>query len=210
MQMKQIARAVVAAAALASVGSAFAATANGTVSLDAATMAANGVTAVAIGNDTYNSTSGILTAPIDAANTTASFVDFGNADGFTLSFDVLGFPQTATFSNFSFNIANKTLFGNLVGGGLVASKIAYNTGGALLNAGTVTTVNGVTTASNFTLAPELAAYLTSKNIQPSQLAAATSVVKSIAMPSAVPEPSTYAMVLLGLGGIALAARRKKA
>jgi PEP-CTERM motif len=208
MQMKQIARAVVAAAALASAGSAFAA--NATVSLDAPTMAANGVTAVAIGNDTYNSASGILTAPIDATKTTASFVDFGNADGFTLSFDVFGLPQTATFSNFSFDIASKTLFGNLTGTGVLASKLAYNTGGALLSAGSVITANGVTTASNFSLAPALSAYLTSKNIQPSQVAAATGVVKSIAMPSAVPEPSTYAMVLLGLGGIALAARRKKA
>jgi PEP-CTERM motif len=205
MKMKQVSRAVVAAAALASAGSVFAATS--TVSLDAASMAANGVTASALGTASYNTSSGILTANLDSANTTASLIDYVNADGFKLAFKILGFSQTASFADFSYDVATKTIMGDLVGTGVIAGVLNYQNGG-LLTAGTVTNTNGTLVASNFSVSPSLAAYLESNDISTAQLSSVTSVIKSVSMPSPVPEPSTYALMLLGLGGIAVAARRK--
>ena len=121
MKMKQISRAVVAAAALASAGSVFAATS--TVSLDAASMAANGVTATALGTASYNSGSGVLIANLDSTKTTASLIDYVNADGFKLAFAILGFPQTASFADFSYDVATKTILGDLVGTGVIAGTL---------------------------------------------------------------------------------------
>lgn len=204
--IKTISRAAVAVAAAVAAHGAMAA--NATVKLDAAALVTNSVTATALGSASYASGTGILTTPITSQ--TASFVDFGNSDGFKLAFDILGFPQTVSFSNFGYNVTTKTLTGNLVGSGLVASKIDY-INGDLLVAGTVSTVNNVLTASNFTLSSSLSTYLTSKSINPTQLSAALGVLQSVSIPvtPAVPEPSTYALMGLGLVGISLIARQKR-
>lgn len=204
--IKTISRAAVAVAAAVAAHGAMAA--NATVKLDAASLLANEVTATALGASTYASGTGLLTAPISSQ--TASFVDFGNSDGFKLAFAVLGFPQTVSFSNFGYNVTTKTLTGNLVGTGIVASSINYLSGD-LLVAGSVSTVNNVLTASNFTLSSSLSTYLTSKNINPTQLSAALGVLQSVSIPvtPAVPEPSTYALMGLGLVGISLIARQKR-
>lgn len=208
ISIKQISRTVLALAATLAVGSAMAASA--TVELNAPLMTANGVTATAIGNDTYNGSTGVLTAPISAGQT-ATFADFGNADGFSLAFKLLGFPQTIAFSNFGFDSLTRTLSGNLLGGGLVLSKINY-VGGDLLSAGTSTIVGNDIVYSNFTVSTQLSDYLTSIDVDTNQLSAVTSVVKTISIPSvsAVPEPSAYALMGLGLVGIALATRKRRA
>lgn len=203
--IKTISRAAVAVAAAVAAHGAMAA--NATVKLDAASLVTNDVTATALGSASYASGTGILTTPISSQ--TASFVDFGNSDGFKLAFDVFGLPQTVSFSNFGYNVTTKTLTGNLVGTGVLASKIDY-TNGDLLIAGTVSTVNNVLTASNFTLSSSLSTYLTSKSINPTQLSAALGVLQSVSIPvAAVPEPSTYALMGLGLVGISLIARQKR-
>jgi hypothetical protein len=203
----QISRLALAAAALAAASGAMAA--NGTVSLDAATITTNGITVATVGADSYNATTGTLTAPIDAANTKGTVTDFGNADGFNLLFTVFGLPQTLAFSNFSFDTATKALSGNLVGTGAIVSKLNY-LNGEMLTATSLVTSGSTKVASGFTLSTALSNYLTAQGIAPSQVSAVTGVVKSVTVPAAVPEPTTYALMGLGLVGIALVARKRQA
>lgn len=205
--VQKIARAAVALAAALAANVTMAATA--TVLLDAPLMATNGVTATAVGTNTYTSSSGKLLATIDAANTSGDIIDFGNADGFKLAFDIFGLGQTATFSNFSFNTETGVLSGNLLGTGVIAGVLNY-TNGDLLTAGSLFEVGDTLVASGFSVSAGFASYLQSKNISTAQLSAVTSVLKSVTVPvtPAVPEPSTYAMMGVGLVGIALMARRK--
>jgi hypothetical protein len=204
--LNQISRLALAAAALAAASGAMAA--NGTVSLDAATITANGISVATIGADSYNATTGTLTAPIDAANTKGTVTDFGNADGFNLGFSVFGLPQTLAFSNFSFDSATKALSGNLVGTGALVAKLNF-LNGEMLTATSVVTTGATQVASGFVLSAALTNYLTAQGITPSQVSAVAGVVKSVTVP-AVPEPSTYALMGLGLVGIALAARKRAA
>jgi len=203
----QISRLALAAAALAAASGAMAA--NGTVQLNAPLMTTNGVTATPVGADSYNSATGALTIVGDAANSTASLIDFGNLDGFKLDFDILGLAQAVTFSNFSYDVASKTLRGNLLGDGLLVAKINYVAGDLLIAASAVPSGSNIV-ASGFTVAPALTAYLTSVKVNASQLSAVTTVVQSVTLPTAVPEPTTYALMGLGLVGIALVARKRQA
>lgn len=207
--MKTLSRAAVAVAAAVAASGAMAA--NGTVQLDTSVIAANSLTVSSLGADTYSSSTGVLTAPIDAANTTASLIDFGNNDGFSISLTVFFAKQTLSFTNFSYNVTNNTLYGTLLGSGSLLSGISFT--GDLLTAGTTSIANSVLTASNFSVSSGLTSYLTSAGVSTSSLSAITSSIKSVNLPvtstPAVPEPSTYAMLGLGLVGVALVARRKK-
>lgn len=203
--IKTISRAAVAVAAAVAAHGAMAA--NATVQLDTTVLSA--YTIKGVGADTYNSSTGLLTAPIDASKTTASLIDFGNSDGFSLSATVLFSTQTLSFTNFSYNVATKTLFGTLGGSGSLLSGISFT--GDLLTAGTTSTVNNVLTASNFSVSTGLAAYLTTAGLATSYQTTIASSIKSVSIPvtAAVPEPSTYALMGLGLVGISLIARQKR-
>jgi hypothetical protein len=203
--IKTISRAAVAVAAAVAASGAMAA--NATVSLDTSVLST--YTVKGVGADTYNSSTGILTAPIDAANTTASLIDFGNNDGFSLSMTVLFSTQTLSFTNFSYNVTNKTLYGTLSGAGSLLSGVSFT--GDLLVAGTSGTASNVLTASNFSVASGLGAYLTNAGLSASYQTTIASSIKSVSVPvtAPVPEPSTYALMGLGLVGISLIARQKR-
>jgi hypothetical protein len=203
--IKTVSRAAVAVAAAMAAHGAMAA--NATVKLDTSVLSS--YTVAGVGADTYNASTGTLTAPIDAANTTASLIDFGNNDGFSLSLTVLFAKQTLSFTNFSYNVNNKTLYGTLKGTGSLLSDVSFT--GDLLVAGTSSTASNVLTASSFSVASGLGAYLTDAGLSASYQTTIASSIKSVSVPvtPAVPEPSTYALMALGLAGISLIARQKR-
>ena len=204
--IKNISLAAVALAAAMATSGAMAA--NASVQLDTSVLSS--YTIKSVGSDTYSSSTGILTAPIDATNTTATLIDFGNSDGFSLGFTFLG-AQTLSFTNFSYNLSTKTLSGSLSGAGSLVSDIAYT--GSLFVAGTSSTANSVLTASNFSVASSFATYLSGVRLSTANQTTIASSIKSLSIPvtsaPAVPEPSTYALMGLGLVGIALIARQKR-
>jgi hypothetical protein len=207
--IKTISRAAIAVAAAVAAHGAIAA--NATVQLDTSVISANSLTVAAIGADTYSSSTGKLIAPVDAANTTASLVDFGNSDGFSISLTVFFAKQTLAFTNFSYNLTNNTLYGTLKGSGSLLSDISFT--GDLLTANNTVTAGSILTASNFSVAAGLTSYLTSAGVSTTSLSAITSSIQSVALPvtaaPAVPEPSTYALMGLGLVGISLISRQKR-
>ncbi|RRR99992.1 PEP-CTERM sorting domain-containing protein [Aquabacterium soli] len=203
--IKTISRAAVAVAAAVAAHGAMAA--NATVQLDTSVISANSLTVAAIGADTYSSSTGVLTAPVASASN--KVVDFGNSDGFSISLTVLFAKQTLSFTNFAYDLTTNTLFGTLTGSGSLLSGIAFT--GDLLKAGTTSSTNSILTASNFGVSAGLTAYLTTAGVSTASLSSITSSIKSVSVPTApaVPEPSTYALMGLGLVGISLIARQKR-
>jgi hypothetical protein len=197
---------IVASVALA-VASVAASAATSAVSVDATYLTTNKLTLAGTGGSTY--TTGSLVIPVTTA--TQLLIDFVDAAGFSVKTSGL-LSGTATFSNLTIDVATGTVFGDMIGSGLLAG-LAY-TGGQDLLTGTVSGLGTSTlTFSNFAVSSGFGAFLTDAGASPSAVPVG-SIVKSITVSGvavpAVPEPSTYAMLLLGLGGIAVAARRKQA
>lgn len=201
------------------------------VAIDTALLTANNITITAVGANTFNAATSVLTTPIatvaTSTNPGAAQINFGDADGFALKVGTFG---TLTFSDFTFDAATNTLVGDLKGSGLFLGGISY-LDGALLTASSVagnvgtdplTAVTNSATArplylasTSFAMAAGLSDYLSGLGLDPATIPVGQ-IVKSInigsapVIPPAVPEPSAYALMGLGLVGIALATRKRRA
>jgi hypothetical protein len=199
-----------------------------TVTFDTTKLASNSFTATALGNSTYNSSTGVLTdsiASVSLGTTGAGTVAYNATSGIGLTTSI-AFVGTVNvnLTNFFYNFADNTLYGDVFVTAL-GSNLSYASQAILVaanEAGTLGTSNlnsatSSTTArdlnmslSSFTLAADLSTKLGNAVTFVSWLpGAVTGVnVKTTATPS-VPEPSTYALMGIGLLGVAIA-RRKKA
>ncbi|MEY4764024.1 MAG: hypothetical protein RI907_697 [Pseudomonadota bacterium] len=209
---------------------------NATVVVDSATIAANlqGYTIGTVGSATYNATTGVMTEPVSAVTTAtnpgAMMVALDSASG--LKFTKSGAP-TITLSGFTIDASTGELIGSLkVTQGiftvlnvqnqsvLKATSFASSLGtdiGTAVTSSTTSRALGVS-ASNFVLSQSFIDYVaTNFDMDATQFGYLANLVQSVnigtvALPggSKVPEPSTYALMGLGLVGMSLVARRKQA
>jgi PEP-CTERM motif len=214
MKMKHIAKAVLGAVAAVAVSAASAAapTGNAVALINQAMLAANNITLTTYGTATYNSSNGNLGLTAAQASTTSTLIDFANADGFKLAGSA-----TVSFLDLSYNTSTNTLNGLLKLGSNLGLTI-YSTG-PIANASSFTAVadgtDGVSDllVSGFTLDSAFADAI-SAFVDPSTIPLGT-IIQSInfenyGFVAPVPEPSTYALMGLGLVGISLVARRRQA
>lgn len=185
------------------------------VLLDTSVLTAKNLTVKPVGSATWNATTGILTDPISGASTTAAdqlIIQFNSASGFALyTPGLFGQTKVATLQNFSYNVDTGTLHGDLytLAGNLMDTDLltASTLVGGVEFGSTVLDIQ----ASNFALATELVTALGSNAASFQFVADAVKTLNikaTFSAPLAVPEPSAFAMLGVGLVGMSLVARRR--
>jgi hypothetical protein len=232
MSFKQFSVSVLAVAATVAASSASAAAVSqpvtatsAAITFDTTYLTANNITIAALGSATVNTTTGIGTLPLGSvslASTATGPLTATFASGAGVSLTVTGstgLKTTVKLTNFVFDVATSDLSANVTSGILLnlpaqslltAGVVGGDFGGAQLN----TVANSTATrslnlyAANFTLSDSFKTLMTDNGLDPASFAFVASVVKNIKVGS-VPEPSTYALMGLGLVGMAFVARRKQ-
>ena len=218
-----VAAAVAASAASAAVTQPVTAT-TATIDFDTAFLTANNITVSALGSATVNSSTGVGTLSVAstslASSATGSLtVTFASGAGIALTANGV----TVNITNFYFDNTNDTLYADLsaYGGFVSKSNLGLLTAGsvtgsfgsssldAVASSTTTRTLNML--ASNFSLGADVVSLL---GANASAFAYVASTVKDIKIgtvsSSTVPEPSTYALMGLGLVGMAFLRRKQQA
>lgn len=227
MTPRILSRAVAAAMLVVSAGAATAATqafdaVDGVAAINGSVLSTLGVTVITLGNATF--ADDMLYLPVASVSTDveggAARIDFGDDDGFTLKTQL----GSVSFKDFTFDFATKTLSGDLVGLGFLSNISLLDSG--LITAGTaegslglddLSAVNSqpgsrplYLAATDFVLATDLTDYLTLLELPTTAFPVAQAITNlNIGTPPAVPEPSTYAMLGMGLLVAGTMAARKR-
>lgn len=209
--------ALAATAASAATSQPFVAT-SATVTLDTTYLNANGYTVGALGASTYNAATGVLTDPVQgislATNPGPLSIDFSDTSGMSIKKGL----TTVKLLNFTYDVATNSLFGDINAGLLLNLKdqsllTATNVSGNFSGVDLTNVSSSPSTrvlnlnASDFVLSETFKSFLADNGVDPASVAFVASIVKSV---SVVPEPSSYALMGLGLVGVFATARRKMA
>jgi len=202
---------------------------NATVTLNPSAISSTGYSVAATGGSTLSGNN--LTIAVESVSLDASpgpiDINFAQTAGIRLTKTL---NPTVTLSDFTFDVGTNTLYGDLLVGStllpllnlndqslLTATNVSSSFGGV---AGTNVTSSATTrtlglNASGFVLSQGFRDYLTAAELNPDDYTYIADLIGSIkigtvSVTPAIPEPSTYALMGIGLIGLALAKRRRQA